>query len=358
MPELKNKQGQTETSKNDLNIFNYDAYRAEVVADSTSNAEIRLISVEVTMARFVLAELNTHRVFSRNSASSRAIPTEKQLKRILSKPYTPREWGQNAAGMSSREILSDNEAETADRLWLAARDCMVVYANRLNGGLESIKDPELQDILRDKELDKDYGSDILTDSKVHKQFVNRLLEPFMYHTVLITATEWNNFFALRINEAAQPEIRRAAELIQKAIDESKPEKLDDKELHMPYIDDELRHGFEPEVLKKVATARAARLSYLNQARHKESLTKGKSVREIIQEDVNLHDHLVSSGHMSPLEHVATPFTCMNWKNIADVKMVLRPDHYLHESLEFHGNFRGWHPYRKEILHEDDFSCQK
>ena len=358
MRELEIKKNPAETSGNGLKIFNNDDYRAEVVADSISPEEIRLISVEVTMARFVLAELNTHRMFSRNSASSRAIPVEKQLLRILKKPYLPQEWGQNAAGMSSKESLSAEDTEKANRIWRSARDCMAAYSNRLSGGTENVKDPELQDILKDNDLNRDYGEDILEDSKAHKQFVNRLLEPFMYHTVLITATEWNNFFALRINEAAQPEIRRAAELIKRAIDESLPRETDYSEWHMPYIDTNLHRIFKPETLKKVSTARTARLSYLNQQKHQKSLAEGKSIEEIINEDARLHNRLVASGHMSPLEHVAAPFTKSDWQTINRLKMSLDADHYLYDQLEFHGNFKGWHQYRKEIPHEDDFSYQE
>ncbi len=357
MRELENKKNQTETSGNDSEPFNNDDYRAEVVADSISPEEIRLTSVEVTMARFVLAELNTHRMFSRNSASSRAIPVEKQLLRILKKPYLPQEWGQNATGMSSKESLSAEETEVANRIWLTARDCMAAYSNRLSGGTENVKSPELQDILRDNDLNKDYGEDTLEDSRVHKQFVNRLLEPFMYHTVLITATEWDNFFALRINEAAQPEIRRAAELIKRAIDESLPRETDYDEWHMPYIDASLHRIFKPESLKKVSTARAARLSYLNQQKHQQSLTEGKPIEEIIDEDIRLHNRLVTSGHMSPLEHVATPFTKSDWQTINRLKMMISTNHYLNDQLEFHGNFKGWHQYRKDMPHEDDFSYQ-
>jgi thymidylate synthase ThyX len=97
------------------------AYSARVLLDSVSPAGVRLTTLEVTFPRFVLAEFNTHRVFSRNSASSRAVPTSKLLERVENDPVLPIEWGRNKAGMSASEVLSAEEESEAKRVWVRVR---------------------------------------------------------------------------------------------------------------------------------------------------------------------------------------------------------------------------------------------
>ena len=315
----------------------YNQYSAEVVADSISEQGHRLISVEATMARFVLAELNTHRLFSRNSASSRAIPLLKQLDRILEKPYTPKEWGQNMPGMSSREILPVEEAEKANQIWHKALGFAALCASHLIGGLKELEGRPCQQAITEI-IGSDFDYDklpSLEESKVHKQFANRLLEPFMYHTVLITATEWDNFFSLRIDEAAQPEIHRAARLIKEAVQSSTPLELETGQWHLPYVDEQLKEDVNDlDTLKKVSVARSARLSYLNQQKHQQSLAEGQPLEEVVMQDVQLFDNLVNHGHMSPLEHVATPFSVHDWSIIEDLRSRLPTNHYMNQYLTF------------------------
>ena len=97
-------------------------FDAKVLADSRSPAGYRLTTLEATFPRFVLAEFNTHRVFSRNSASSRAIPIAKQLRRVLEDPYVPIEFGSNQPGMQAGAALDGEKREAAEREWLRARD--------------------------------------------------------------------------------------------------------------------------------------------------------------------------------------------------------------------------------------------
>jgi thymidylate synthase ThyX len=260
------------------------AYCARVLLDSRSADGVRLLTLEVTFPRFVLAEFNTHRVFSRNSASSRAIPTSKLIERLLTDPAMPLEWGRNQKGMSASDLLDEREARDAQRIWLAARDAAVERAR------------ELQAL------------------GVHKQVLNRILEPFLWHTVIVTATEWENFFDLRCAPAAQPEIRHAAEAMREAIDASSPQLVDRGSWHLPLVLDDERH-LDIEVQKKISAARCARVSYLTHAGSRE-----------IEKDIELHDRLKADRHLSPFEHVATP--------AADG--------------EFHANFRGWVQMRREI----------
>ena len=332
---------------------------ARVVADSISPEGVRLISIEGTMARYVLAELNTHRMFSRNSASSRAIPVHKQLARVLKSPYIPFEWGQNMPGMQAKELLPPEEAAKAERIWRHYIGHSVISVVNMTGGLKNIEDPELRRaIKREKLLRGRWLSRPLRHAKVHKQVANRLLEAGMHHTVLITATEWTNFLALRISENAQPDIRKFAQRVRDAIEDSTPKEIGYEEMHMPYVSIEGGYydNYDPTTLKKVATAKAARLSYLNQEQEQRDLAAGKSMDDIVQKDVKLHDRLVGSGHMSTTEHTATPFSAADWELIRKFQAELpSEEHYLWKQLEFDANFRGWHQYRKSLPHESDYS---
>lgn len=241
---------------------------AKVIADSIDpDFGVRLTTIEATMHRFVLAEFNTHRVFSRNSASSRAIPIDKQISRVLQTPAYPVEFGTNQPGMQAGPPLEGIALLTAKDMWFEAAKAAVNFAR------------ELQDL------------------GVHKQVTNRLLEPFMWHTVIVSSTEWENFFHQRCSPLAQPEIRCAAELIQEAYNSSTPKKLGAGEWHTPYIlDDEQEWSWEEK--KRISAARCARVSYLTQNGERDPA-----------EDLKLYERLVSADppHASPLEHVATPF---------------------------------------------------
>jgi thymidylate synthase ThyX len=302
-------------------------FDAKVLADSRSPAGHRLTTLEATFPRFVLAEFNTHRVFSRNSASSRAIPIAKQLRRVLDDPYVPIEFGSNQPGMQAGAALAGEKLEAAEREWLSARDDAV---RRVLG---LVADPgtvsaaaDLHDAL--SQVEAAIGDRARPDAwlNVHKQVANRLLEPFMWHTVIVTATEWENFWNLRCHADAQPEIRLVAERMRAAVDASEPADLGRGEWHLPLIRPEDREEVaSTEDLIKVSAGRCARVSYLTHA----------GVRDL-SADVELHDRLLSSGHMSPLEHPARPLE----------------EAELRES-EWSGNFRGWRPYRKEIAGEEN-----
>lgn len=274
-------------------------YSAKIIADSVSRHGQRLTTMEVVFPRMVLAEFNTHRVFSRNSASSRAIPVEKQLKKIKEQPFVPEYWGANQSGMQAEAELIAGAKDAALDEWLAARDSAVAHVEKL-----------------------------LTIG-LHKQLANRILEPFMWHTVIVTATEWSNYFALRANEMAQPEIRKVSELMQAAYEASTPKQLSDDKWHLPLIQEEEYDGvFEKsDDARKISAARCARVSYLTHDGKRD-----------LSADIVLYDRLTSGGHMSPLEHVARPLT----------------EDELSEG-EFRGNFRGWMQLRKLVPNEDDYA---
>ncbi|MFZ1258440.1 MAG: FAD-dependent thymidylate synthase [Candidatus Saccharimonas sp.] len=290
-------------------------YDATVIADSVTEAGDRLTTMIVTFPRIVLAEFNTHRAFSRNSASSRAIPVEKQLKRILNDPFIPEYWGANQPGMQAAEQLLSSQALRARIKWMG-------------GCLEAVE-----------------RALALHELGVHKQLANRPVEPFMWHTVIVTATEWRNFFALRNNEMAQPEIHRIAGMMHELYDASTPLLVQKDAWHLPLIQPEEYNGkFEfSEEARKISAARCARVSYLTHDGKRD-----------LDADLTLYERLVSGGHMSPLEHVATPA----WERKA--KFRRGPDGNYDSSLPwlegpFIGNFRGWKQLRKFVPSEYDYS---
>lgn len=273
---------------------------AKVIADSVNSDGDRLLTIEATMHRFVLAEFNTHRMFSRNSASSRAIPTSKQLHQVQYDPAMPVEYGTNQRGMQAGEALSGLTADQAAYHWLKARDAAHSASDRLSN-----------------------------DLNVHKQISNRMLEPWMWHTVIFSTTDLHNFFEQRCSPLAQPEIRVVAEAIRDAVNDSVSCELNQDDWHTPYIqDDEL--DLDIEVKKKVSVARCARVSYLTHDGVKN-----------IEKDLELYDRLVTANppHWSPLEHVATP-DVYNKNFVTDgVKTFTIP------AL---GNFAGWRQMRHDI----------
>jgi len=240
---------------------------AKIICDSVSPEGVRLTTMEVVMHRFVLSEFNTHRAFSRNSASSRAIPVVKQLRMLRETTAFPLVWPAEQPGMQGGDALEDDIAQEAQRVWESARDDAIGAVERLVG------------------------------IGVHKSVANRLLEPFMWHVVVVSSCEWDNFFGLRCNELAQPEIRVAAEAMQSALGESRPGEVGYGEWHLPYVSEEELESIPLSDLCKISAARCARVSYLTHAGRRD-----------LSEDIRLYDRLMSAdpAHASPLEHVATP----------------------------------------------------
>lgn len=304
-------------------------HSAKVLAHSVSPDGVKLASLEVVMPRIVLAEFNTHRMFSRNSASSRAIPIEKMIKMVQENPYVPSVWPKNQKGMSASENLENTPgywpADEAQELWLLQRD----EAVRSALGLQRIG--------------------------VHKQITNRLLEPFLWHTVIVTATEWQNFFHLRDNPQAHPDIQKVARLMREALEASTPRELKYGEWHLPLIRSEDYDeivSFSWETMVKVSVGRCARVSYLSHDGKRDP-----------QADIELHDRLLASGHLSPFEHVARPATkedteiaCVNVNNVVEEGRGIAnrvPSLFASPRNQWSGNFRGWVQYRKLIPHEAD-----
>lgn len=302
-------------------------FDVKVLADSRSPAGYRLTTMEATFPRFILAEFNTHRVFSRNSASSRAIPIAKQVRRVLEDPYVPIEFGSNQPGMQAGPPLAGRARQAAEREWLRARDAAVRHVLGLVTDPDEISgEADLFECLGRVEEALGYGDRPAGWLNVHKQVANRLLEPFMWHTVIVTATEWDNFWNLRCHPDAQPEIRLIAEKMRAAMHDSVPAELDWDEWHLPLVHaEDRREEVSTEDLIKISAGRCARVSYLTHAGKRD-----------LNADIELHDRLRASGHMSPLEHPA--------RSLTEAEL---------EESEWCGNFRGWCPYRKLIPSEDN-----
>lgn len=262
---------------------------ARVLADSISYDRDRLTTLEVTANRFILAEINTHRRFSRNSASSRAIPLKKQLERVRTDLAYPISFPAEQPGMQGGAELEGADSEAARDWWRSASQSAAWWAAR--GGQLGI----------------------------HKSVVNRVLEPFIWHTVIISSTEWENFFRQRCSPLAQPEFRMLAECMRAAILSSDPVLVSPGEWHLPLIDAEdwVWASNNIDTLTRISAARCARVSYLTH----------DGVRDQ-NLDLELFDKLVEAEppHASPLEHVATPTT-----------------------MDVPGNFYGWRQLRHLAL---------
>lgn len=253
------------------------------------------------MPRFILSQLNKHRAFSNNAASSRAIPVAKMIEQVVNDPVIPIHWGANQAGMVADKELSEADIQECRHLWLSARDAAVEYAK------------------------------MFADKGLHKQVANRLLEPFMWSDVLITATEWDNFFELRLAHDSQPEMQELARLMKQVMDASTPAYT---QFHLPYVREQevlewqARNDLSEMYVNvegffyftNVSAARCARVSYRNH----------DNTECVIEKDIQLADTLRKSKHFTPFEHQAI---------------------WIGEVAQNTANFRGWQS-RRIFLERD------
>lgn len=285
-----------------------------------------LVTFQLRYPRFIHAEELTHRLLrttpeeiyiqtiadglmydenlSRNASSSRAIPINRMIEDILRDTAMPIHWGKNQPGMqakpenepTSRYYVDGGYTEPGywvefdcEATWLEARDAAISFARKY------------------------------VYAGYHKQIVNRLLEPFAHINVVVTATEWDNFYELRNHEDAQPEIQQLAREMLQAVGDSTPRQLNEGEWHLPYVLEEERSSHSIIDQLKLSTARCARTSYVTH--------EGKAPE--YEADVALYDQLVGARplHASPTEHQGTPAS---------------------SSIEKSGNFQGWTQHRQLI----------
>lgn len=258
---------------------------AKIIADSQHPHGQRITTMQLIYPRYIHAEFMTHRMFSRNASSSRAVPVSRTIEEVLTSPVIPMHWGRNQAGMQAREEVPAEDQSLARMHWLDARDQAVASAKRL------------------------------LDLGIHKQVVNRLLEPFQHIKVVCTATDWANFYNLRCHPDAMPEIQALANAMLAAQEASIPRNSAFGEWHLPYVTEAERLAFTKELCRQLSVARCARVSY--------KLHDGSNTD--IDKDVDLHDKLSKAvpPHYSPFEHQACPGS-VNSR---------------------YANFRGWISYR-------------
>jgi hypothetical protein len=274
-------------------------FSAKVLADSVNPWGTRLTTMEWTYPRLIHSEIMTHREFSKNSASSRAIPLEKMAKRIETNPFFWLHWGKGQKGMQAERELTQEEKLQAAAEWMIGRD---VALERLLA-LKSIG--------------------------VHKQIGNRITEPWMWITIIISHTNWENLFALRCHPEAEPHFQKIAYAARTAYDASQPKQLYEGEWHLPLFgvigDDEIASDDRP----KVSAGRCGRVSYLTHM----------GVRDP-DEDIRLYNDLATKRpmHATPLEHPAQ----------------VRSDAQTSKST---GNFGpGWYQFRK--MHKGEYVSKR
>ena len=257
---------------------------AKIIADSLNGNGDRLTTFVMTYHRMIHSEFMTYRMLSKNSSSSRAIPVEKMIKLVEEQEVYPLHWGKNQKGMIAKEQITG--IDNAREIWGEARQDAIKHAKRL------------------------------AKIGIHKQVVNRLLEPFSSITVICSGTEYQNFFEQRCHPDAQPEIQALAIAMKDAYDLSEPEQLGLGDWHMPFIEssERMRGDADITTVVKIAVGRCARVSYLNHDGDRD-----------MQADIALHDRLLSSkpAHLSPFEHCAIALS----------------------NSDRHANLTGWQSYR-------------
>lgn len=310
---------------------------ARIVADSVSPSGVRITTFELEYHRFIHSELMTHRLFSRNAMSSRAVPIKKMIEQVRSNPATPVHWGANQSGMQAEKecnnLIGDGECSIEEAWHLTALTAA------------------------------SYAED-MAEAGYHKQVVNRILEPYQMMKTVLTATEFDNFFWLRCHSDAQPEIKELADCMYKATKKSKPEVLFHGDWHTPYVNHKCGGknritycvgGLEVslEDALKVSSSCCAQVSY-------------RVLDDSLDKALYVYDRLVESKpvHASPFEHQATP---CEFKDELSLKMYwlgeeIDQDTYLWEPGTTHidsngefwsGNFKGWTQHRQLI---DNHTC--
>ena len=296
--------------------------RAAVIANSVSAISgEEIVTFLIDFPRFILAEINTHRNFSRNGASSRAIPVAKSIEAIQNHSYMPIHFGQNKAGMSADQEVDKTTKATAKCAWdFAARNA-----------IDSAK--------------------TLNSLGIHKQVTNRVLEPFSYMRMVVTATEWDNFFWLRLHEDADPHINELARVMLFALQESVPTALQHGDYHVPFFGNgywtpeiEARYGVTAQQAIEHSMSCCAQTSY-----RKLDMSSEKT------EDIIKKLFGGSRAHSSCAEHQASPMAVPMLNLIPSEYLIADYIQVMPEAthLDRHGNFwsnnfKHWTQYRDSI----------
>lgn len=298
---------------------------AKIIADSVSPLGKRITTFELEYPRFIHSELMTHRLFSRNSSSTRAIPVQRMIELVQENTATPVHWGENNPGMQSNRELDNTRKEAAKGLWFSALGSVVSYAK----------------IMSDK-----------VGINGHKQWVGRILEPFVMMKVVLTATEFNNFWWLRNHADAQPEIKELAVVMKKAFEHSTPVNLKVNQWHMPYVISKIENGNQTfwlneetqltlEQALKVSVSCCAQVSY---RKLDDTLEKAEKIFSML----HLNDNSGAPSHASPTEHQAFPMNVDTVQEYQGATWEPGVTHIDRNGKLWSGNFQGWIQYRKLI----------
>ena len=286
-----------------------------IIKDSVSECGDRITTFELEYPRFIHSELMTHRMFSRNAMSSRAVPVKRMIEQVRNNPAMPIHWGKNQGGMQADAELSEQQKETVIKYWIdsAASACEI--------------------------------AEFMSVESAHKQVVNRILEPYQRMKTIVTATEYGNFFGLRCHKDAQPEIKALAELMSDCMGESAPDKLKAGEWHIPYVEiggdgffvmeGDLAYPLSLEDALKVSASCCAQVSY-------------RLLDNSVSKAIMVYDKLVESEpvHASPFEHQAK--VVREWEfdcRYPDLKPEEGITHTDFSGCYWSGNFKGWIQYR-------------
>jgi thymidylate synthase ThyX len=278
---------------------------AKIIADTCLIRDARITTFEITFPRYLLAELNTHKVLAKSCASSRAIPVKKRIEMVEQNPFVPNIFGLNRPGMQSLEDLEGEAIVAAADEWKASIADAIKHARNLD------------------------------NLNVHKQQANRILEPYTYVTDVVTGTEWSNFFWLRNSPFADPEFENLASLMHDLYEKNEPRQ---SSLHLPYCDN--ISGDTVENLFLISGARCARTSY----------TTFEGKLSTAEEDIALcKDKLIPSGHLSPFEHAAS----------ADgIYFDPHRDGWYWSKPSDHRHLYGWIPYRVQVEKQLGMECKR
>lgn len=299
---------------------------AKIIADSVSSVNgQRITTFELQYPRFIHSELMTHRLFSRNAMSSRAVPIEKMIEQVSKDPAMPIHWGVNQSGMQAREELEYHALGNVKAYWRNASE----WAAKIAEGM--------------------------SEQGAHKQIVNRILEPFQLMKTVLTSTEFDNFFWLRKHEDAQPEIKELADKMFAAMKEDKTAKLEPGDWHTPYFGDGYwlkGCGITLEDALAISSSCCAQVSY-------------RLLDDSIEKARKVYQRLVESTpvHASPFEHQASPMRCAKYEDMLLARFsedVVRcfDEGVTHTDLNddlWSGNFKSWIQYRQLI---DGNVCNK
>lgn len=301
-----------------------DNITARILADSISPQGVRMTTMEIEYPRFILAELNTHRMLSKNSASSRAIPVKAMHEQIKAAPAGPVYWGKNQAGMQAKIELVDNDLADVKFMWTRA----------------------MQDALH-------WAWAMADRAGLHKQIANRITEPWMTMKTVISGTEWANFWWLRDHTDAQPEIAELARKMRQAYEASQPQQLNPGEWHVPYvttyrsiINNELLYSdnkgddITAEEARIISASCCAQVSYRkNDDGYEKAL---KIYKQLIESE---------PAHASPVEHQATPMDIDTVNKYYPECWENGTTHISRNGDLWSGNLRGWIQHRKLIANE-------